>query len=79
MTDFQSMLFVNVVQSNQIGLPYLFHLKQPSKYATPSIFSNFLTTKSNDCSVHLLCRVLNRGKTTASIPGRKKQCNLSFL
>ena len=60
MTDFQSieyihtMLFVNVVQSNKIGLPYLFQLKQPSKYATPSIFFNFLTSKSSDCSIHVM-------------------------
>ena len=32
-------------------VPYLFDLKRPSKYATPSIFSNFLTSKSSDYCV----------------------------
>ncbi len=33
-------------------VPYLFDLKRPSKYATPSIFSNFLISKNSDCSVY---------------------------
>ncbi len=33
------------------AVPYLFDLRRPSKYATPSVLGNFLTSKNSDCCV----------------------------
>ncbi len=62
----------NTSDKQLIGLPYLFHLRQPSKYATPSILGNFLTSKiaTAALTIYFLCRVLNRGQTIPSNPDR---------
>ncbi len=41
-----------------------------TKYATPSILGNFLTSKNSDCCVdnYFSCHILNRGQTIALNP-----------